>query len=347
MRSGTGEAHEGGSYLSGGGVDLRDEAVEPSAALCGRKTRRASAGGPGCVPLSGCGNQDAVGAGSENWRDLVRFVAGVALTCLIAGPAFAGFAVDLPIVAGVQGVSTRFYTAVDITNTSAVATDVAFEYISSDYTIDAAGTLLTGLAGGSSFHTEDIIATLASHGFLTSNQAKNTKGTMLLTFLSPAFTAGTEATVTVRTYNFLTSGKTPSVGFSYTGFTLRRRGPHSLDTIASDTTTAGGGVPVVVSNLGIEDVGINDQGLVDTNPVTVQLAFTDAHTGAPIGPQPTINLKSGQVTQINDLWTTYGLPHTTTSVIVTATETAGTAQIRGYVSVKDVSTNDGSVYFMR
>jgi len=277
----------------------------------------------------------------------MRIIGVVVLAGSIAAPALAGYAVDLPIVAGLQGVSTRFYTAVDITNRTSQATDVAFEYIATDYSVDVAGTLITGLAGYANFHTDDIIMYLAGQGFLTSAQAANTKGTMLLTFLNPSFIEGNEAGVTVHTYNFLTPGQPASVGYAYSGFALRAEGAHSLAATAGDTTTAGPGVPVVVTNLGLEDVGINDAGQVDTNPVTVQLTFTDPQTGTQVGPQPTITLQSGQVTQINNLWTTYGLPHTTTSMLVSVSETAGTAHIRGYVILKDVSTNDGSIFFMQ
>jgi hypothetical protein len=66
-----------------------------------------------------------------------------------------------------------------------------------------------------------------------------------------------------------------------------------------------------------------------------------------VGPQPTVTLGPGQVTRLNDLWSRYSLPAASTSLLVTVAETSGTAQIRGYVSVKDVSTNDGSFFFMQ
>jgi hypothetical protein len=269
------------------------------------------------------------------------------VVAVVAAPAFAGFAVDLPLVAGLQGVSTRFYTAIDITNHSSQATDVAFEYISTDYSVDAHGTLITGLPGYGNFHTDDIIVFLGNQGFLTPGQAANTKGTLLLTFTNPSFTQGNEAVVTVRTYNFLTPGQTPSVGYAYTGFPLRREGAHALTGTIGDTSSAGGGVPVLITNLGIEDIGINDAGQVDTTPVTVQLTFVDPSTGSQVGPQPTVNLQSGQVIQLNNLWSAYGLPHSATSLLVNVTETSGTAHIRAYVILKDVSTNDSSMFFMQ
>ncbi|HUK11872.1 MAG TPA: hypothetical protein VLW17_01105 [Thermoanaerobaculaceae bacterium] len=275
----------------------------------------------------------------------MRKLSFVVVLAVLAAPAFAGFSVDLPIVAGLQGVSTRFYTAVDVTNYSAQPTDVSFEYISTDYTVEAHGTLVTGLPAHGNFHTDDVIIYLANHGFLTADQAKNSKGTMLLTFTNPAFLEGSEAAVTVRTYNFLTPGQPASVGYSYRGFVVRGEGAHALSAVIGDTSTASSGVPVVITNLGVEDVGINDQGQVDTAPVTVQLTFVDPATGHQVGPQPTVTLKPGQVTQINNVWTTYSLSHSAQNLLLTLAETAGTAQIRAYVIEKDVTTNDGSIFF--
>jgi len=174
----------------------------------------------------------------------MKFLGAFALIGLVAAPALAGFAVDLPIVAGLQGISTRFYTSIDITNNSTQATDVAFEYIATDYSVDVAGTLVAGLPGLGNFHSDDVIIYLSNHGVLTADQARNSKGSMLLTFTNPSFTTGREASATVRTYNYLTTGQTPSVGYSYRGFPLRREGAHSLTTVLGDTSSSGGKVTV-------------------------------------------------------------------------------------------------------
>jgi hypothetical protein len=60
-----------------------------------------------------------------------------------------------------------------------------------------------------------------------------------------------------------------------------------------------------------------------------------------------VSLQAGQVTQINDVWSRYSLPADATNMLVTVNQIGGTAQIRGYVSVKDVFTNDASFFFMQ
>jgi len=77
------------------------------------------------------------------------------------------------------------------------------------------------------------------------------------------------------------------------------------------------------------------------------LTFYDPATGNQVGPQPTVSLSAGQVTQLNDLWSRYSLPTSSNALLLTVTETAGTAQIRGYVSIKDTITSDGSFFFMQ
>jgi hypothetical protein len=65
-----------------------------------------------------------------------------------------------------------------------------------------------------------------------------------------------------------------------------------------------------------------------------------------VGGSPTYTLKSGQIIQINSAWGAYSLPAGTHEVLVVATEIAGTAQIGGYVVLKDNATNDTSFFFM-
>lgn len=268
----------------------------------------------------------------------------LSFTCI---PAFATFSVDLPIVTHAIGATATFYTSMDVTNNTAQPTGVNFEYVSSDLTVDVSGTLVAALGTRGNFHTDDVLGTLASQGAITSAQAANGFGTLLLTFMSPSFTTGNEASVTVRVYNYLTAGQKPSVGLAYRGVVLRKNGSHSLSTVINNTTGLTGTVPSVVTNLGLENVGINDAGLGDGTPITLQLTFYDPATGNAVGPQPTVTLGPGQVTQLNDLWSRYALPGSATSLLVVATETAGTAQIRGYVSIKDTATNDGSFFFMQ
>jgi hypothetical protein len=277
----------------------------------------------------------------------MKKLAVIMLLSFVTLPAFAVFSVDLPIVTHAVGASATFYTSMDVTNNTAQATGVNFEYVSSDLTVDVSGTLVAALGPRGNFHTDDVLATLAAQGAITSAQATNGFGTLLISFTNPSFTTGTEASVTVRVYNYLTAGQKPSVGLAYRGVVLRQNGSHSLSTVISNTTAAAGNAPSVLTNLGLENVGINDAGTGDGTPVSLQLTFYDPATGAQVGPQPTVTLGAGQVTQLNDLWSRYSLPAGSASLLVTVTETSGTAQIRGYVSVKDVNTNDGSFFFMQ
>jgi hypothetical protein len=266
---------------------------------------------------------------------------------LFAIPAFATFSVDLPVVTHAVGATATFYTSMDVTNNTSQPTGVNFEYVSSDLAVDVSGTLVVALNPRGNFHTDDVLGALAAQGAITSAQAANGFGTLLLTFTNPSFTTGNEASVTVRVYNYLTPGQKPSVGLAYRGVIVRKNGSHSLSTVINNTTGLTDNTPSVVTNVGLENVGINDAGLGDGTPITLQLTFYDPATGNAVGPQPSVTLGPGQVNQLNDLWSRYALPAGATSLLLTVTETSGTAQIRGYVSIKDVSTNDGSFFFMQ
>src|SRR5579859_3420948 len=132
---------------------------------------------------------------------------------LVTRAAYGAFSVDLPIVTHTQGVSTVFYTALDVTNHTSQTTDVNFEYLSNDQTVAASGKL-TSLGAYGNFHTDDILPYLASQNFITSAQASSF-GTLLITFSNTTFTNGNEASVTARLYNYVNSGQKPSVGLAY------------------------------------------------------------------------------------------------------------------------------------
>ena len=265
---------------------------------------------------------------------------------LIAIPAFAGFSVDVTPVVRIQGATTFFFTDLTVTNHSNQPTDVTFEYISGDLTVDAFGTLVVGLAPHASFHQDDFFLYLANQNFITQAQANAALGSLLLNFSSSTFTTGNEASAVARVYNYVTAGQRPSIGFAYRGAVLRQKGNHTVSSVIRNSTGLTTG-PAVVTNMGFENVGINDAGAVDTNPITIQLAFYDGRTGAQVGPHPVITLQSGQITQINDVWSAQGLPADANEVLVVATQTGGTAQINGYVLFKDVSTNDSSIFFIQ
>src|SRR5260370_2799807 len=197
----------------------------------------------------------------------------VVVLCLFTVPAFAIFSGDLPVVTHAVGASATFYTSMDVTNNTAQPTGVNFEYVSSDLAVDVSGTLVAVLGSRGNFHTNDVLGTLASQGAITQAQATNGFGTLLLTFTNPSFTTGNEASVTVRVYNYLTPGQKPSVGLAYRGIVLRKNGSHSLSTVINDTTGLTDNTPSVVTNLGLENVALNDNAQVDAVPITLQLTF--------------------------------------------------------------------------
>ena len=240
-----------------------------------------------------------------------------------------GFSVDLPIVGRVRGVSTTFFTALDVTNNTSSSTDVVFNWVPADGSAVRSG-LLTTLGGFDNLHVDDFIGALASAGLIAS--PNNTFGTLLLTFTNPAFRNGTEATAVARVYSFVSGTSGPTFGLAYRAPALQTNGAHSLSSIVR----GGNGL---VANLGIENVGIDDNGRPSDTPVTVRLSFFDPATGAQSGNQPLFTLGPGQVMQLNDV--------TKTNMIVFVDEVGGTAQIRGYVVMKDAATNDGSLVFMQ
>lgn len=256
----------------------------------------------------------------------------------------AGFSVDFPIVGRVRGTSTTFITSLDVTNNTAQPADVDFFYTPADGSATRSGTFGT-LQGFDDIHTDDFLQSLVDAGVTTPNQADNTFGTLLLTFNNPSFTKGTEATAVARVYSFAAGTSGPTYGLSYRATPLHTDGAHSLASVARST-------PGLVTNIGIENVGINDSGNSVSALVTVRLSFFDPATGTAVGTQPTFALAPGQVIQINDVVNNGGknafqIPAGTSAVIVFVDEVAGTSQISGYAVQKDRSTNDGSFVLMQ
>ena len=204
----------------------------------------------------------------------------LAFLLLIAVPAFAGFSVDLPVVTRVQGASTFFYTSLTVTNNSATSTDVLFEYISADYTVDASGMLVAGLAGHASFHTDDLIQYMADQGFLTRRRRPPPSARFCWTSPPTPSTAGNEASAVARIYNYQTAGQRPSIGFAYRGLVVRQNGKHSVASVIRNTAGLTTG-PDVSTNLGLGERRHRRHRRHHSNPVTIQLRFYDGVTGAP------------------------------------------------------------------
>lgn len=255
-----------------------------------------------------------------------------------------GFSVDLPIVARTRGFSTMFFTSLDITNNTANPTDVDFFYTPADGSATRSGSFGT-LLGFDNIHAEDVLLSLASAGIIPPGQAENTFGTMLLTFDNPAFRTGNEATAVARVWSFANGSAGPTNGTAYRAQPLHTGGAHAL---AGLLRTGDG----LLTNIGIENVGIDDAGDPVDAPLTVRLTFIDPGTGAPVGTQPTVVLAPGQMTQISDIFNVggtnaYQLPAGAPSLIVFAEAVAGTSQVAGYVVWKDTGTNDGAFVLMQ
>ena len=159
---------------------------------------------------------------------------------------------------------------------------------------------------------------------------------ILLTFTNPSFRAGTEASAVARIYS--SASPKGTYGLAYRARPLETNGAHSLSSVIRN----GDGL---VTNIGFENLGITDAGAVSNDPVTLRLTFFDPATGTPVGGQPTFTVGPGQVIQLNDVFRQFGL--TQTAAVVFIDEVGGTSQLRGYVVLKDTSTNDGAFFFMQ
>jgi hypothetical protein len=249
-----------------------------------------------------------------------------------------GFSVDLPIVARVHGATTNFFTALDVTNNSTQPTDVEFFYTPADGSAARSG-ILTTLSGLDNLYIDDFQQSLVSSGVMPPSQADNNFGTLLLTFTNPSFNKGTEATAVARVYSLAAGNAT--YGLAYRARPLQTNGSHSLSSILRASSGQ-------VINVGLENLGINDAGVLDSTPVTLKLSFADATTGAFLETQPTVTLGPGQVTQINDVLTSMlQRAASTAALILFVDEIGGTAQIGGYAVTKDLVTNDGAFVFMQ
>jgi hypothetical protein len=246
-----------------------------------------------------------------------------------------GFSVDLPIVGHVHGATTTFSTSLDITNNTPQPTDVEFFYTPADGSAPRSG-VIANLPGFDNLHFDDFLEGLVSAGILTSNQAENSFGSLLLTFTNPAFHTGTEATAVARVFSAASQGGT--FGLAYRARPIETNGPHSLSSLIRN----GNGM---TANIGIENLGVDNGGNSLSDSVTVRLSFFDPDTGTLVGPQPTFTLSPGQVVQINDVFRQYAL--TQSALLVFVDEISGTGQIRGYAVAKDAVTNDGAFVFMQ
>ena len=265
-----------------------------------------------------------------------------------ATEATSGFSVMLPRVSRAPGATTTFYSALDLTNhTLTTSTDVTFKYLGADGTTQAQG-MLTNLTPQENYHVDDLLQELARLGFLSQSYVSNAFGTLELNFTAASFTTGTEASAVTRVYNYSSGSSGPTIGLAYRAAMLKPNGPHRLTSVISDTNNAGATGPIISTNMGLVNLGIDDTGAVTTASATLTLTFYDNRNGSRVGEQPVITLAPRQVTQINDVFNRYSIPADATSLTVLAEALAGpgTPQVDGYVALKDVLSNDASYFSM-
>ncbi len=258
-----------------------------------------------------------------------------------------GFTVFLPIVGKVVG-STIFYTSLDVANASNQSVPVTYFFFNTDGSISKSGSLTT-LPPRGNFHRSDFIQYMVDQGILTSTQGGNIFGTMLLTFDNASFTEGTEASAVARIFNYYPSGTSgPTIGLAYRADVLQTNGAARLssgirNTVGSNSQNG----PVVYTNVGFQNMVIDDAGNSTTGAVMIRVEVFDPGTGQLLTTRDIGPLGPGQSTIVSNVWATWQLPAVTESAILVATRTAGTAQISGWVSILDSTTRDGSFFLMR
>jgi hypothetical protein len=264
----------------------------------------------------------------------------------------AGYSVQLNIVTRVQGTSF-FRTAVDISNNTTTDGVVAsYQYC---YTLNGAYQGCTDsnqsivLHPLDNFHTDDIVAYLGGLNLLVPGAADLSFGTFIVTFSGLPTGNGWEGTVTGRTYSPFDQNDPNSgtVAIAYPGSLFFESATGSLVGIVRDTRPAPTDAGALRTNLGIT----NTDALASHAPVQVQVSLYDTATGARVGNILSRTLQPGEVTQINDLFTSAAVPNNVVSCIVFV-DTVGplpnpAPTIEGYVNILDGGTQDGAYFELK
>ena len=268
----------------------------------------------------------------------------------------AGYSVQLNIVTRVQGTSF-FRTAVDISNNTTTPNVVAtYQYC---YTLNGAFQGCTAqqsitLLALDNFHTDDIVAYLGSQNLLAPGAADLSFGTFIVTFSGLPSGNGWEGTVTGRTYSPFDQSNPASgtVAIAYPGSLFFESATGELVGIVRDTRPAPTDAGALRTNLGIT----NTDALASHQPVQVQVSLYDvtensATNGQRVGNILSRTLQPGEVTQINDLFTSAAVPNNVTSCIVFV-DTVGplpspAPTIEGYVNILDGGTQDGAYFELK
>jgi hypothetical protein len=202
------------------------------------------------------------------------------------------------------------------------------------------------------FHTDDIVEYLGSLGILAPGAEASSFGTLLVTFQNLPSAFGWEGTVTARTYSAYQDN--PALGtlaIAYPGSLFFESANTTLVATIRDTRAAPTVAGALRTNLGVTNTDLNG-----TGPVDVQLSFYDVTEGSPTNGQrvgnfvDVIGLDSGEVRQINNVWTLASIPSSVQSVIAFAditSPTTGFPTIEGYVNILSGGTNDGAYFEMK
>ncbi len=266
-----------------------------------------------------------------------------------------GLSVSVSLVGRLIGAgNTLFITSVDVTNTTAGATQVDFYLDGVDMTtqeplalngsIDGSGAVVAqgvgAMRGRQNAHFDDFIDVLVKANRLPASiEPDGFIGSVLFVF--NGFTKRGQGTATARFSNTFGGGM---VGVSLRGHEISTNEPQSLVAVMRDTR--GGSGSQTYANLFINNTGLTPNGGAG-GTITVQITAYANSSGLPIGKTITIdNLGPGQTASISNLLQALGVAAPEDTVVVYATVTSGTSAIEGLVSQVDAVTKDGAAFEM-
>jgi hypothetical protein len=113
-------------------------------------------------------------------------------------------------------------------------------------------------------------------------------------------------------------------------------------------TTALSGAGLIYPNLFINHTGLAPDGTAATGDINVQVSAVSAATGQPVGTPINMTIASGLTATVGRVFQALGITPSadTTTLLVYATVTSGSAAIEGLVSQVDTVTKDGSAFEM-
>jgi hypothetical protein len=276
---------------------------------------------------------------------------------LVGNARATGLTINVPLVGRVTGGGgVLFATAVDVTNNGSSVVAVDFYFDGRDgtngQTVSVAGTignfgLVSRGAGAmsplSNQHFDDFIDSLVMANMLASSfRDDGIQGSLLLVF--NGYTKRGQGAATARFYNAFGGG---NVGVSLRGHEIAASEPQKLVVTVRDTTAISS-TGQVYPNLFINNTGLAPDGTAATADINVQVSAVSAATGQPTGTPINLTIASGQTATVGRVFQALGITPSadTTTLLVYATVTSGSAAIEGLVSQVDTVTKDGSAFEM-